>query len=295
LWLKYYRTEDLPMETILKSAQKTVVISQDHPTVIIGERINPTGRKKLAEAFRSGNLEIVREEAQAQIQAGAEVIDINVGAAGVNDIELLPQAVLMAMEAVDAPLSIDTPNPEALREALKVYKGKPLINSVNGEERSLEKVLPLVAEYKTAVIALTMDEAGIPGDPQGRLEVAKKIIKRAESYGIPPEDILIDCLAMTVGADHKAAKVTLDSIRLVKKELGVNLTLGASNVSFGLPEREAVNNAWLPMVIAMGVNAPIVNAAKARQAIIVADLLMGRDEYAMRYIDFYRKFMAPSA
>ena len=282
------------METILKSAKKTVVISPERPTVLIGERINPTGRKRLAAALGEGNLEILRKEAEAQIEAGADVLDVNVGAAGVDEVDLLPKAVRIVMETVDAPICIDSADIGALRAALVVHRelapeGKPLINSVNGEEERLEKVLPLVAEFKAAVIGLAMDDDGIPNESAKRLAVARTIIERAGALGIPPEDIAIDCLALTVGADSQAAVVSLGAMQMVRKELGVNMTLGASNVSFGLPDREVVNWAFLAMAIKNGVNCPIVNAAKVRQAILAADLLLGRDEYAMRYIKDYKK------
>ncbi|HEY75314.1 MAG TPA: dihydropteroate synthase [Thermoflexia bacterium] len=282
------------METILKSAQKTVVISPEKPTVLIGERINPTGKKRLAAALAAGDLEIVRREATAQVEAGADVLDINVGAAGVDEVEMLPRAVRAVMEVADVPVCIDTANVEALRAALEVHRelapeGKPLVNSVNGEEARLEAVLPLVAEYGAAVIGLTMDDEGIPSAPEKRLAVARKIVERAGALGIPREDIVIDCLAMTVGADSNAARVTLEAIRMVREELGVNQTLGASNVSFGLPDRETINQVFLGMVILAGVNCPIVDAAKVRPAILAADLLLGRDAYGMRYIRAYRK------
>ncbi len=277
------------METILTGTRGTIRIAPDRPTVLIGERINPTGRKRLAAELVAGNVEIVKDEALAQIVAGADVIDVNVGAAGVDQVALLPRAVEMVQEVVEAPISIDTPDPTALAAALKVYQGKPLVNSVNGEEKNLVRVLPLVAEHGAAVIGLCMDNDGIPNDPQKRLGIARKIIERAEDLGIPREDVLIDCLALTVGADSKAALVTLETIRLVRAELGVNMTLGASNVSFGLPDREVVNWAFLAMAIREGVNAPIVNADRVRQAILAADVLLGRDEFAMRYIKDYRR------
>ena len=282
------------METILKSAQKTIIISPMRPTVLIGERINPTGKKRLAAALAAGDLDIVRQEALAQVEVGADVLDVNVGAAGVDEVALLPKAVRLVMETVDAPVCIDSANPEALRAALVTYRhlapeGKPLINSVNGEEARLKAVLPLVAEYKTAVIGLTMDDDGIPPTPDKRLAVACKIVERAEALGIPREDVLIDCLALTVGADSRAALATLEAIRMVRQELGVNMTLGASNVSFGLPEREVVNWAFLAMAIQSGVNCPIVDAAKVRPAILAADLLLGRDDYAQRYVKAYRQ------
>jgi 5-methyltetrahydrofolate--homocysteine methyltransferase len=283
------------METILKSAHKTVTISPQKPTVLIGERINPTGKKRLAAALSEGNLDIVRTEAEAQVEAGADVLDVNVGATGVDEVDLLPQAVRLVMETVQVPVCIDSANAEALRAALAVHselapQGKPFVNSVNGEEANLERVLPLVAEYKAAVIGLTMDEDGIPPTSEKRLAVARKIVERAEALGIPGEDVVIDCLSLTVGADDsQAALVTLEAIRMVRQELGVNMTLGASNVSFGLPEREVVNWAFLAMAIQNGVNCPIVDAAKVRPAILAADLLLGRDEYAMRYIKAYKK------
>jgi len=277
------------METVLKGTTVAVHIAPDRPTVLIGERINPTGRKRLAAELVAGNVEIVREEALTQIAAGADVIDVNVGAFGVDQVALLPRAVEMVQEVVGVPLSIDTPDAAALEAALKVYQGKPLVNSVNGEEKNLSRILPLVAEHGAAVIGLCMDDDGIPGEPLKRLEIARKIVERAEAVGIPREDVLIDCLALTVGADSKAALVTLETIRLVRAELGVNMTLGASNVSFGLPEREVLNWAFLAMAVREGVNAPIVNAARVRQALLAADVLLGRDEFAMRYIKDYRK------
>jgi 5-methyltetrahydrofolate--homocysteine methyltransferase len=198
------------------------------------------------------------------------------------------------METVDVPICVDTPNAEALAAALALHKelnpdGKPLVNSVNGEEASLARVLPLVAEYGAAVIGLCMDDDGIPETAEGRLAVAKKIVERAEKHGIGPEDILIDCLALTVGADSQAGWVTLEAIRMVREELGVNMTLGASNISFGLPDRETINGVFLGMAIARGLDCPIVDAAKVAHYIQAADLALGRDEYAMRYLKAYRQ------
>ena len=282
------------METILKSAKKSVVISPEKPTVLIGERINPTGKKRLAAALGEGRLDIVEKEALAQIEAGADVLDVNVGAAGVDEVDLLPKALRLVMETVDVPVCIDSADADALRAALAVHKeiapeGKPLINSVNGEEQRLEEVLPLVAEYKAAVIGLAMDDQGIPPSSEARFAVARKIVERAEAMGIPREDVVIDCLALTVGADSQAGLITLGAIHKVHEELGVNMTLGASNVSFGLPEREVINWAFLAMVIQNGVNCPIVDVAKVRQAILASDLLLGRDDYGMRYIKAYKK------
>lgn len=282
------------METVLLGRGKKVVISDDRPTVIIGERINPTGKKKLSAALVEGDLEIVRKLALDQVEVGADVLDVNVGAAGVDEVDLLPRAVKLVMETVDVPLCIDTADIEAMAAALAVHKelapeGKPIINSVNGEEARLESVLPLVAEYGAAVIGLCMDDDGIPEEAEQRLAVAKKIVERAGALGIPPEDIAIDCLALTMGADSQAGWKTLESIRLVKQELGVNITLGASNISFGLPARDVINGAFIAMCILNGLNCPIVNPSHVRSHILAADLALGRDDYAMRFIKAFRQ------
>jgi 5-methyltetrahydrofolate--homocysteine methyltransferase len=282
------------METVLVGTGKKVVISDDRPTVIIGERINPTGKKKLSAALAEGDLSIVHKEALAQVEAGADVLDVNVGAAGVDEVDLLPKAVKLVMETVDRPICIDTADTQAMAAALAMHKelapeGKPLINSVNGEEEKLNGILPLVAEYGAAVIGLCMDDDGIPEEPERRLAVAKKIVERAAALDIPRENIVIDCLALTMGADSQAGWKTLESIRSVKAELGVNTALGASNISFGLPARETINGAFIAMAILRGLNAPIVDAAKVRSFILAADLSLGRDEYAMRYIKAFRQ------
>jgi 5-methyltetrahydrofolate--homocysteine methyltransferase len=277
------------METVLTRATKEVIIGENRPTVLIGERINPTGRKKLSAALLAGDLDIVSKEALAQVEAGADVIDVNVGAFGVDEAALLPRAVQLVMKTVDVPLCIDSANPEALAEALKVYKGKPLINSVTGEEHSLEKMLPLVSKYKAAVIGLTQDDDGIPDNAERRTAIARKIVQRAKAAGIPPEDVVIDCLVFAVGADTKSGLITLDTIRRVKEELGVNFTMGASNISFGLPERELINNAFVSISIASGVNSLIVDAAKIRPIVLAADLVLARDNYARRYVAAYRQ------
>ena len=282
------------MKTVLKGTGREVVIDEGRPTVLLGERINPTGKKKLAAALVAGDLEVVRQEALAQVAAGADILDVNVGAAGVDEVNLLPQAVKLVLETVGQPVAIDTADGEALAAALAMHKqvnpdGKPLINSVNGEEASLARVLPLVAEYGTAVIGLCMDDDGIPNTPEKRLAVAKRIVDRAEGHGIPREDILIDFLALTVGAVSQAGWITLEAIRMVREELGVNMTLGASTVSFGLPDREIINGAFLAMAIERGLNCPIVDAAKVAHFIQATDLALGRDEYAMRYLKAYRK------
>jgi 5-methyltetrahydrofolate--homocysteine methyltransferase len=283
------------METKVSSAKMEVIISDSGPTVLIGERINPTGKKRLAEALKAGDFDVVRQEAIAQVEAGADILDVNVVTPGVDEISLLPKAIEMIRGAVDVPLCIDINNPAALKEALKAYEGKPIVNSVSGEEKSLNEVLPLVKEYGTAVIGLTIGDSGIPKEAEKRLEVAHKIIERAESMGIPREDIIIDCLVLAVGSDDRAGLVTLDAIRKVKAELGVNQTLGASNISHGLPNRPAVNQAFLALAIEAGVTCPTVDAAKVRSTILAIDLILGRDRFAQRYIKDYRKRQTDTA
>lgn len=277
------------MQTRVSGKNKEVVIEDRLPTVLIGERINPTGRKKLAAAVQDGNLDLIRQEALDQVQAGADILDINVGVAGLEEEILLPQVVQMVMDTVDVPLSLDSASPEAIEAALKVYQGKALINSVTGEEESLQSILPLVRKYGSAVIGLSIDERGIPPDANGRLAIARKIVERAEAMGIPREDILIDCVAQSVGADEQAGRVTLEAIQIIKAQLHVNLTLGASNLSFGLPDRHFLNNAFLAMAIAAGVNCPIVDVAKTCPMILASDLILGRDKFAMRYIRAYKQ------
>lgn len=277
------------MKTMVSSATKEVLISDDQSTVLIGERINPTGKKKLAAALLAGDMELVRRGAVAQVQAGADILDVNVGVSGIDETRLLPQAVQAVMEVVDVPLSLDSDNPKSLEAALKIYQGKPIINSVTGRERSLNEVLPLVKEYGAVVIGLTMDDEGIPMDSDRRLAIAHKIVGRAEVLGIPREDIIIDCLALTMAADSRAGLTTLQAIRKVKAELGVNQTLGASNISYGLPDRDVLNNAFLALAIAVGVTCPTVDVARVRQAVLATDLFLGRDGYALRYIKAYRQ------
>lgn len=276
------------MKTVLEGRTKTVTIERGGPTIIIGERINPTGRKRLGEALLAGDMDYVRNEALKQVEDGADVIDINVGVAGGDEDKLLPMAVQAVSEVIDCPICIDSPHPTALPKALAICPGRPLINSVNGEEASLARVLPLVKEFNTAVIGLTMDDEGIPTTAEKRFAIAEKIVNRAAQLGIPAESIVIDCLALTVGADHQAALVTLETIRRVSAELGVNIALGASNVSFGLPDRETINELFLAMAIQAGLTCAIVHPGKAKRGIMVVDMLLGRDEFAMNYIKYHR-------
>jgi 5-methyltetrahydrofolate--homocysteine methyltransferase len=277
------------METRVSSATREVLITDEGPTVLIGERINPSGKKQLAEALKSGDFEVVRTEAIAQVEAGADILDVNVVCPGLDESSVLPAAIETIMAAVDVPLCIDINNPVALKEALKVYKGKPIVNSVTGEENSLNTILPLVKEYGAAVIGLTIDDEGIPKEPDRRAAIAHKIIEHAGALEIPPEDVIIDCLALTLGADSNAGTVTLEAIRKVREELGVNQTLGASNISFGLPDRNLVNHTFLALAIWSGVTCPTVDVAKVRPAVLSIDLILGRDRFAQRYIKDFRQ------
>lgn len=276
------------MKTKIKSTKKEVIVSGDGPTTLIGERINPSGKKKLTEALSSGDFDAVGREAVEQVEAGADILDVNVSCPGVDEIQILPQVIERVMATVDVPLCIDINNQGALKGALKAYKGKAIVNSVTGEEKSLNAILPIVQEHGAAVIGLTIDEEGIPKDADKRAAIAHKIVERASSMGIPPEDVIIDCLALSVGAEGKAGLVTLDAVRKVKEELGVNQTLGASNISFGLPNRNLVNHTFLAMAILSGVTCPTVDTAKVRSAVLTADLILGRDRFAQRYMQDFR-------
>jgi 5-methyltetrahydrofolate--homocysteine methyltransferase len=279
------------LTTIIGSKTTSVEICREKQTVIIGERINPTGRKKVLAALEAGDFDIVRTDAISQVQAGAEVLDVNAGVPGADEPALLQQVIRTVMEVTDVPLCIDTADPSALEAALSIYEGKALVNSVNGEEKSLKAVLPLVKEYDAAVIGLCMDDDGIPTTPEARLQAAAKIIERATILGISPEDVVIDPLAMTLGADHSAGRTTLETIELVVKEFSVNVTMGASNISFGLPDRRFVNAAFIAMAIHAGLTCPITNPLVPEVAIAVlgADLAMGRDEYGMDWIKAFRR------
>ncbi|MDA8211782.1 MAG: dihydropteroate synthase [Clostridia bacterium] len=277
------------METKVSSTTKEVVISSNKQTILIGERINPTGKKKLAEALRQGDFELVRLEAKQQVAAGADILDVNVGTGGVDEVKVLPEVVKVVMEAVDVPLCLDSGDSKALEAALKVYKGKALVNSVKGTEHSLEEVLPLVKAHGAAVIALPADERGIPEDAATRLEIIDKIINRCGKLGIPLEDIVVDCLALSVGVNSNAAIATLETARMVKEKYGVNQTVGASNISFSLPGREPINTVFLGLVIAAGVTCPVVDVAKVRKGIMATDLLLGHDRFSRRYLKYYRE------
>lgn len=283
------------METKITSATKEVIMSYERPTVLIGERINPAGKKKLAESLKIGNMDIVKKEALDQVKAGADILDVNVTVFGLDEAPLLPKAVQAVMEVTDTPLCIDSANPAALKAALKLYKGKALVNSVSGEERSIERVLPIIKEYGAAVVALTQDDNGIPKDSKTRVDIAEKIINRAAQMGIPMSDIVVDCLALAVGADPMSAITGFETISAVRAKFGVNMTLGASNISFGMPDRVYINVAYLALMIKAGVTCPVVDAAKVKAYILGIDVLLGKDKRARRYIDGYKVRLAAEA
>jgi 5-methyltetrahydrofolate--homocysteine methyltransferase len=276
------------MQTILRGKTIDVVIDTNGPVTIIGESINPTRRKKLVSTLHEMNFEYVLELAECQIKAGADVLDVNVGFPGVDDVKLLPATVLAINDKFDIPLCLDSPNPKAIEAALKVAVGKCLINSVNGEEKSLRALLPIAKEYGAAIIGLTMDDEGITHDPQKRLAIAEKILERALKAGILEENVIIDPLAMAVSADPQACVVTLETIRLVHNKLGLNITMGSSNISFGLPNREILNSSFLTLSILNGLTCPIANPEKITAAVRATDLILGRDDYAMRFVEHFQ-------
>lgn len=276
------------MQTRITSETREVVISDAGPTVIIGERINPTGKKKLQQELLAGKLDLVRSEAIQQVKDGADILDVNVGATGVDEVDLLPEAVKAVMEVVDVPLCIDSGNPRALEAALRVYKGRALVNSVTAERSSMNDILAVVQQHDAAVIGLTMDEQGIPPGATRRIELAHFIVEQAEQAGIRREDVVIDCCNMPAAANPESPSVLLEAAKAVRDQLGVNMTLGASNVSFGLPERSLLNGVFLSIIIHLGVNCPVVDVAKARQYILAADALLGKDPYMRRFIQDFR-------
>jgi 5-methyltetrahydrofolate--homocysteine methyltransferase len=276
------------MKTILKGKTKEVIIDTAGPVIIIGESINPTRRKKLVTTLQEGNFDYVLELAESQIKAGADVLDVNVGFPGVDDVKLLPETVMILQDKFDIPLCLDSPNPKAIEAALKVAEGKCLINSVNGEEASMKALLPVAREYGAAIIALCMDDDGITHDPVKRLSIAQKIVERAVKTGIKAEDVVIDPLAMAVSADPQACIVTLETIRLVHQKLGHNITQGASNISFGLPDRESLNAAFMAIAIYNGLTCPIANPEKITSMIRAADLVLGRDDFAVRFVEYFQ-------
>ena len=273
-------------ETILSSATKEVVIGFNRPFVMIGERINPTGRKLLAAEMKEGNFSRVEADAIAQVEAGAQMLDVNAGIPLADEPALLAKAIQLVQSVTDVPLSIDSSIIDALEAGIAVYQGKPLINSVTGEDESLERVLPLVAKHGAAVVAISNDETGISEDPDVRFEVAKKIVNRASDHGIPACDVVVDPLVMPIGAMGTAGRQVFALLRRLKEELGVNTTCGASNVSFGLPNRHAITGNFLAMAMANGMTSAIMSPLhdEVRKAIMAADVLAGNDRDCAAWI-----------
>ena len=283
-------------DTVLSSATREVVIGFGRPFVMIGERINPTGRKLLAEEMKAGDFSRVEADAIAQVEAGAHMLDVNAGIPLADEPALLAKAVQLVQSLTDVPLSIDSSIIEALEAGLAVYQGKPLVNSVTGEESVMERVLPLIAKYGAAVVAISNDETGISMDPDVRFEVAKRIVSSAADFGIPADDIVVDPLVMPIGALGQAGQHAFHLIRRLREELKVNSTCGASNVSFGLPNREGINAAFLPMAIGAGMTSAIMNPlhAETKSAVLAADVLMGTDENCAIWIRANRDPNAPA-
>jgi 5-methyltetrahydrofolate--homocysteine methyltransferase len=277
------------MHTILKSEKKEVIIGFDKPFVIIGEKLNPTGIKKLGQALVERNMDYVKHLAKRQVDWGADVLDVNVGHPQIEEAEVMPIVVEAVQSVTDVPLCIDSNEPKILSAGLNAIKGgKPLVNSVNGEEKQLTTVLPIVKDRGAAVIGLAIADDGIPPTAEGRLAAAGKIIERATKMGIPIEDIIIDPLVMTVGHNSAAATVTIKAIELIREKYGVNISLGASNVSFGLPDRHSVNAAMLSLAMQVGATTSITDPIKLGAAIKATDLLLGRDSNSMRYLKYFR-------
>ena len=277
--------------TVLSSATREVVIGFDQPFCVIGERINPTGRRLLAAEMATGNYSRVTADALAQVQAGALMLDVNAGIPLADEPRILAECVRLVQSVTDVPLSIDSSVIDALEAGLEVYEGKPLVNSVTGEEERLESVLPLVRRYGAAVVAISNDETGISEDPDVRFEVARKIVERARDHGIHPADVVVDPLIMPVGAINLAGSSAFRLIRRLRDELGVNTTCGASNISFGLPNRHGLNAAFLSMAIGAGMTSAIMNPLHGEEmtAVFGANVMMGNDRECRRWIAKYRE------
>jgi 5-methyltetrahydrofolate--homocysteine methyltransferase len=284
------------MRTVLESATRTVVIGDGAPFCVIGERINPTGRKAFQAQLQANDLSQIEIDAAEQVAGGADVLDVNVGDPLADEIELMRQAVPLVQGMVELPLCIDSSVIEALEAGLSVYKGKALVNSVTGEDERLEQILPIVARHGAAVIGLANDDE-IPMDAERRLEVAKKIVSVAGDHGIPPEDVVIDPLAMPVGAEPRAVTLFLETVRLLREHLGVNMTCGASNTSFGLPGRHSLNAMFLGIAKSHGLTSAIMDARSPQvvEAVRAADFLLGDDEWGARWIADHRAKQAAAA
>ena len=285
------------MHTVLSSPGKTVTIGHDQPFCIIGERINPTGRKKFQMQLRAGDLSAIETDVLTQIAGGANVLDVNMGVPLTDEPALLSKAITLIQSITDTPICIDSSIVEALQAGLEAYQGKALVNSVTGEDERMELILPLIKKHGAAIIALPNDETGIPATARERIVITEKIVRSVEKHGIPLEDLVIDPLAMTVGADPEAVKITLETIYLIREKWGLNMTLGASNISFGLPYRHALNAAFLPAAMSHGLTCAVMDARTPLivESVRAADLLLGLDPWGSNWITRFRAMEAAKA
>ena len=285
------------MHTVVQSASKTITIGHDQPFVIIGERINPTGRKKFQELLRAGDLSTIAVDVESQIKGGADMLDVNMGVPLTDEPALLSKAIKMIQGMTDMPICIDSSVIEALQAGLEAYEGKALVNSMTGEDDRMELILPLIKKHNAAIIALPNDEIGIPATAAERIVITEKIIRAVEKHGISLDNLVIDPLAMTVGADPDAVKITLETIHLIREKFGLNMTLGASNISFGLPNRHALNAAFLPAAMSHGLTCAVMDARTPaiNEAVRAADLLLGMDQWGGNWITRFRAQEAAKA
>ena len=285
------------MHTVVLSASKTVTIGHDQPFCIIGERINPTGRKKFQELLRAGDLSTIAIDVESQIKGGADMLDVNMGVPLTDEPALLSKAIKMIQGITDIPICIDSSVIEALQAGLEAYEGKALVNSMTGEDDRMELILPLIKKHNAAIIALPNDEIGIPATAAERIVITEKIIRAVEKHGISLDNLVIDPLAMTVGADPEAVKITLETIHLIREKWGLNMTLGASNISFGLPNRHALNAAFLPAAMSHGLTCAVMDARTPaiNEAVRAADLLLGMDQWGGNWISRFRAQEAAKA
>jgi 5-methyltetrahydrofolate--homocysteine methyltransferase len=285
------------MHTVVQSASKTVTIGHDQPFVIIGERINPTGRKKFQELLRAGDLSTIAIDVESQIKGGADMLDVNMGVPLTDEPALLSKAIKMIQGISDIPICIDSSVIEALQAGLEAYEGKALVNSMTGEDDRMDLILPLIKKHNAAIIALPNDEIGIPATAAERIVITEKIIRAVEKHGISLDNLVIDPLAMTVGADPDAVKITLETIHLIREKFGLNMTLGASNISFGLPNRHALNAAFLPAAMSHGLTCAVMDARTPaiNEAVRAADLLLGMDQWGGNWITRFRAQEAAKA
>ena len=282
------------MHTIINSPTKTVTIGHDQPFCIIGERINPTGRKKFQEELRAGNLDTIKVDVEQQVAGGADVLDVNMGVPLTDEPELMRKAVKLVQSLTDLPICIDSSVIEALQAGLETYEGKALVNSITAEDERIEAILPLVKKYDAAIIGLTNDETGIPMVAEERMAMVDKLVQAMDKYGIPLENLVIDPLCMTVGADPTAGTVLFETLQMIKDKYGLNTTIGASNVSFGLPNRHAANAAFLPMARQAGLTSAVMDARTEGvvTAVRAADLMLGNDAWGGNWISRFRASQA---